>query len=143
MRIINADECKAKLRELKKIYKGDIPMYKVHRNTIDDCIDLLDECPTIDAVFCTNCGALVNRGNEQMDRKVKGLRISFKEPKEVMASRAQALFYGAALYTEYFIKDGFLMIVDGETLIAMYALDEIFSVKLIFEGEPEFEGEVV
>jgi hypothetical protein len=62
MRLIDADKCKAKLRELKKIYKGDIPMYKVHRNTIDDCIDLLDECPTVDAVFCTNCGALVNGG---------------------------------------------------------------------------------
>lgn len=135
MRIINADECKAKLRELKKIYKGDIPMYKVHRNTIDDCIDLLDECPTIDAVFCTNCGALVDGGNEQMDRKVKGLRIILTDER--------SLFYGADQYTDYYIKNNFLMVVDNETLIAMHTLNIISSVILVYEDEPMFEGEVV
>ena len=49
MRLIDAEEYIAKAKELRSLYDLNNPVFKIHRNTIDDCIDLVNVCSTIDA----------------------------------------------------------------------------------------------
>ena len=57
----------------------------------------------------------------------KALKINFKNAGEIVVE--------AKDFTDYDMKDGFLMIYFERTCIAMYAADEIFSV--ILEKEVE------
>lgn len=136
MRLIDADALFAKLKSHFELFKhSELMEDLIRRDEMLTAMADVINAPTVDAVFCTNCGGLVNGGNEQMDRKVKGLRIILTDER--------SLFYGADQYTDYYIKNNFLMVVDNETLIAMHTLNIISSVILVYEDEPMFEGEVV